>query len=693
MSIVGIREITSLSIDEVISRFHEDQTVYDVEFDDGVCKANGCEIVWDRFIWEYWLNLPRKIPLLKRYSIASGIPLNPHTPLEQCTRIYQDYVDEYEFTEWDLDDSFMNRIVYKNVINGLYNFCVKYLDPYVQGANSLDLIDIMNHPPIREVNERLKTQKHDPTPEEIAEGYEIVANELLTSPALKANSWAIALRCKAIKMPQFQMMVCAVGYCTDIDSSLFPRPIRTGFYEGSARLWEFAIESRNASIASLYNELIMPIAQYANRRYQLICQPVRWVVRQDCGTVMYKETLIEDKKKLKVMVGIWRLDETTGKLAVIRKTDTHLIGKLIKHRSPTYCEWSASRAEVCAVCYGRLYRAAMKFAPDSMSNAKGNNIGHMAATTVGEKNSSTVLARKHANSTSVASKMVLNIEQSTYLEVNDDGRYLLFHGNYKPLNQTKIVLVKTQVEKLHDVKAGIIDITSPSLISKIENFTIIDGTLDEGYDRLPIIIGTKQRTGYLSVDALEYIRDHGWKFDESQNLIIDLKHWDKRKPFFNIPQIEFSPPEFIENVTGFMLGPSKKSKDEERGIEIRRLNSYKTPAAATDALWEEIKDRLDVHYTHLSIIVLALSAQDPNNDDYRLPFPRHKGVIVTETPLVDNNSAGMSMAYEKQHKILSSPATYVLHKRRGHPLDTLLLSRVYGNYKKVFPSLHGSHKR
>ena len=55
------------------------------------------------------------------------------------------------------------------------------------------------------------------------------------------------------------------------------------------------------------------------------------------------------------------------------------------------------------------------------------------------------------------------------------------------------------------------------------------------------------------------------------------------------------------------------------------------------------------------------------------------GVVVTETPLLYNSSAGMQMAYELQHKILSDPRSFVLHKRRGHSLDSLLLSKVYGN--------------
>lgn len=678
---IPIRDITRLDLSEVIRLYHEREGEFEVEFDNGTLIMAGAEIVFTRIVMNYWLALPVEIPLKMEYSIACKRELTPHTPCALCTLMYRDYLDKFEFTEHDIDDRHMNHVVYRDIINVFYNFCVDYLDAYVEGANSFDFIEILEHPPIREANRKIQQQKHDPTPEELAAVHKLIADETLKSPELKHNSFAIALRCKAIKMQQFVMMVGPIGYCTDIDSSLFPHPLRCGFYEGNAKLWEFGIESRNASIASLYNELIMPESQYANRRYQLFAAGVRWVVRQDCGTRKYKDTLITNKQKLKSMEGIWRYEEATGSLVPIKATDDHLIGKTIKHRSIFYCDWNASRSEVCAICYGRLYRAAMKFAKNSQSNAKGNNIGQIAAVQVGAANSSQVLGRKHANSTSVASKFLLNIEQSAYMHVSEDGKYLLLNKDL-PLNKIRVTLYKEQAERLHDVKSGMLKIVSPAAITAIEDFELTDLNRDEGFNSTHVLVGSKQRNGYLSYDALEYVKQHGWGYDEHRDFVVDMSHWDVLKPFIHVPQIEFSPPEFIDEVTSFLLGPSSINKGKSDVI-VRRLDSYGNPMDATDAFFEEIQEHLDVHYSHLSVLVLSLSAQDPANDDYRLPYPRYKGVIVTDTPLMNNNSLGMSMAYEEQHKILAAPQTFVLHKRRGHPLDGLLLSKVYGNLKKV----------
>lgn len=677
---VHIRDIAKMPIESVINRYNESNETFDVEFDDGTLKHNGAEIIFTRFILNYWNELPRDFQLLSRYSIAFDRKIDPHTPLELCSRIYADYVDEFEFTEWDIDDAYMNRVVYKDVVNALYNFHVRHLTAYVQGAHSLDLIEILKHPPIREANERIQKAKKDPTAQDIGVVYDIIQREILTSPLLKHNSFAIALRCKTIKMMQMQMVVGPIGFCTDIDSSLFPRPIRTGFYEGSAKMWEFGIESRNASIASLYNELIMPESQYANRRYQLFAQPIRWIVRTDCGSTKYKRTLVTDKKKLFRMGGLWRLDETTGALKAIRGDEKELIGTFIKHRSAGHCEWSASRGEFCAICHGRVYRALMEHAPNSPSNIKGRNAGHVSAIQLGGAASSVVLSRKHANATSVAASYQLTMDQQAYMRVSNDGRFLMFTEHNRKLDEIKIKLFRNQVEKLYDIRNGVVPMVSPSNLTYVENFNVIDMKLEEGYETTSFVLGSKQRTGHLSIEAIDYICKQGWSFDTNRDLIIDLSGWDVNKPFFIIPQIELSPPEFIDGVTSFLLGPTDNKKTD---VIVRRLDSYNTVDDAIDAFYHEVSDHLNVHYSHITLLVIALTAQDPDNDDYRLPFPRSSGKIVTETPLLYNSSAGMQMAYELQHKILSAPQSFVLHKRRGHPLDCLLLSRVYGNRPKV----------
>lgn len=682
-----MRDIANMSVETVIERYNERMEPFEVEFDDGVLVHNGPEIIFTRFILNYWNALPRDFQLIKRYSVAFDKKVDPHKHLELCSRIYRDYVVKYEFTEWDVDDERMNRVVYRDVVNALYNFYVTHLTAYTQGANVLDIIEMLEHPVIKEINTRIQTQKYEPTPDEIIEAQEGISKVILTCPTLNRNSFAIALRCKSIKMLQMVMVVGPIGYCTDIDSTIFPYPLRHGFYEGSNELWQYAIESRTASIATLNNELIMPEAQYANRRGQLQAQVIRWIVRSDCGSKNYQSVYITDKRKLKNSMGARVLNEETGELYVLQGDEEHLIGKMIKRRSISHCQWNASRSEPCAICHGQVYRALLKHPVNTKSNIKGRNAGHVSAIQLGERQSSGVLAKKHSNSTSVAAMFELGFDQSAYMRVSEDGRFLLFTTIHRDLSQLKLKLNKSQVEKLYDLKNGLGTYASPTTTTFIESFAIIDMELDEAYNKVFISLGSKQRCGHLTSEALEYVIRTGWSFDGNRDLIVDLSGWDATCPFFIIPQIELSSPEVIEHLTSFYLGPTDKKNPD---VSARKLNSYSNIDDAIDAFYHVVAEHFDINYSHIAVMVLAMSAQDPDNDDYRLPFPRNSGKIVTEIPMLFNSSAGMQMAYELQHKILSAPQSYVLHKRRGHPLDCLLLSRIYGNRlaEKVQSPLH-----
>lgn len=673
---VKMRDIARMSIEDVIRQYNEVMEPIEVEFDDGVLVHNGCEIVFTRFILNYWNALPRDFQMLRKYSQAYDRKLDPHRHLELCSRIYKDYIIKYEFTEWDIDDERMNRVVYRDVFNELYNFYVCYLVKYTQGASVLDIIEILEHPVINEINTRIQTQRLEPSPEEISEAQDGIANVILTCPTLATNDFAVALRCKSIKMLQMVMVVGPIGYCTDVDSTIFPYALRHGFYEGSNEVWQFAVESRSASIATLNNDLIMPEAQYANRRYQFQTQPIRWIVRMDCGTTNYKSTYVANKRMLKNMAGQRVLDETTGKLFVLQGTEAELVGTMIKHRTISHCAWNASRGEACAICHGQVYRALLKHPVNTKSNIKGRNAGHVSAIQVGERQSSGVLAKKHANTNSVAAEFELGFEQSAYLEVSKDGRFLLFSEKHRKLDEMTLKLTRSQVEKLYDLKKGLGTFTAPSTTTFVEGFTIIDMELEPPYSHVYVSLGSKQRCGHLTPEALEYIVDRGWEFDNSRDIIVSLDGWNINKPFFIIPQIELSSPEVIEHITSFYLGPTDKKNPNPTA---RKLNSYNNIGDATDAFYHVVAEHFDVNYSHIALMAFAMTAQDPDNDDYRLPFPRQYGKIVTEMPMLFNSSAGVQMAYEQQHKILSAPQSYVLHKRRGHPLDCLLLSKVYGN--------------
>ena len=672
---ISMRDIAAMSQEAAHNRFHEDTNMYHVEFDDGVLAHNGCEINYMRILLNYWNKLPIQKFMLKKYSLAFKQEFTPNTSIRLCSLMMEDYVNHYQYTDNDIDDNYMGRVLYKDVVNEVYNFYVRHLIKYTAGGTSFDLIRLVKHPRIKAANDKVKKAGLRATPKMISACHDEITDVLENDPALAGNPWVVAFRTSSIKKQQFLMVIGPVGFCTDINSALFPYALVNGFYEGASRVWEMAIESRNASAACLYNDLIMPIAQYGNRRTQFNAQNVRWVVYgQDCGSKRYKSTYIANKKHLQNMKGIWRLiNENTHELKPITGSETELIGTTIKHRAVSKCDWNAFRNELCSYCVGQIHRCCVPFKPGDVNYnyVKGRNIGHIAAVNFGGQNSSVVLQRKHMSATSTASEFTLDLGAQAYVNTNDTGEYIGFHDDQRPVDRLKIRLPRKQVARLYDVKDGTGHTIKTSEVTKLEHFVVIDKDMPDGHNETPVIIGSKSRTGHLSQEAIKFIVEKGWEFDKNRDLVVDLEGWQLSTPFCKLPQIELSPPEFIQKIVDFFLGPSVTSKNNE--IVMRRLDSYKNIDEAIDVFYHEISDKMTVHYSHISIMILSISVQDKDNGDFRLPYPRDSGRIVSESKLLNNGSGGMQMAYEEQHKILSNPASYVLHRRKSHPMDALLL--------------------
>lgn len=701
-----IEDILAKPLEYIIDDYFERKGRWEVAFHDGTLELSSSQIIMDRIILNYVYELYRFAGLppvyLCKYSTNKLKVFKPDSALDICGKVYKDFM----LSHGDLDQdssitNHMNEFIYAEVINVLYNFYVTHLQSYTQGANALDIIEIIKHPDIDKANQKLLNMTKVPEPSDISGVHDVIKETIMKDSRLDNNPFVIALRCGAIKMNQMAMVVGPIGFTTDVNTKLFPNPLRNGYYRGGNELWEMLVESRNASIATIFNALNLPLSQYANRQYQLFSQAVRHVVTADCGATHLKETYVIDKKMLSALAGLWRLDESTGELVLITGDETELIETTIKHRFVTHCIWNASRSEVCSMCYGELHKAITKLPANAPNDIKGRNIGHIAAITIGGQSSSIVLARKHASDTSTALKYQFNEDQKTVLKLSPCGRYMLANTEMFSIHALSINLVRSQITKVIDMVSGIKVNIPESKLTQIEIFQVdvreADGTI---LHRIAVSLGSKHRAGYLSREFVKYIVEHGCEYDGKDVVNIPLANWNPKYPLFIVPQAELTPPEFISNLASFILGSAKKDKSmnnskQEKSMVVndtsedddsdgsRRLCDFDDTVAAVDGLYSEVSDQLNVHYTHLGVIVLGMSANSVADDDYRLPFPRQHGKVVRESAILNHNSAGMQMAYEDQGRLLSSAKSFVYHRRRGHPMDKLLLSEAYGNCKDI----------
>lgn len=116
-----------------------------------------------------------------------------------------------------------------------------------------------------------------------------------------------------------------------------------------------------------------------------------------CNTNTFINFEVKDEAYLRGIEGHWYYDDN-DEIQYVRPTDTHLIGKTIKKRSPITC--MCGDTETCRYCYPRIL---------TECNDMYASIGSIAALVMGEPLGQMMLSTKHFNGTN-----------SSYIKFSDD---------------------------------------------------------------------------------------------------------------------------------------------------------------------------------------------------------------------------------------------------------------------------------
>lgn len=626
-----------------------------VSMDDGELITPSEDFFVNRLCWQMFRELDKRFPSSTRYSISEFEHITVRTHLDICGRILKDYVmwEEDQGNIPDLEP--IKRIVYE-ITNELDNEIDNRMDAQTTDICFDHLKEIYDYEPVKAANDYVQNTKSI-THDDIQDVYKAINETVLKNPQFATNPLAIAARCGVIKMTQLSMVLGPIGYCTDINSKIIPHPIRVGFFRGMKKLDDLLYESRNASIAALFNIVIMPLAEYANRRYQLPAEYVKNKVKGDCGADS-GQVFILDKAHLKSLAGFNLTDGRNGKrIKYLSVYDTDLIGKKVYIRDPNYCR-QQPRDSICTTCLGLMHYS---FPDDSV-------IGHISATQLGSTTSTVVLQRKHQNLTSQAADIEMDETYEKYFKVNQLNHGYRFAKGFDYANWN-LVLSQDAALYLKEIQSDYGDQLVPSSTTKIE---IIQLRSKDGLETIEMPIGFGQRAGFLTKEALDFYREKGWTFIDGNLYQLDLEGWNNVRDLIQVPQIEFTPPDLISSMTEFIFSGSKD--DTKKTFKTPLLINCHTVDDSYATFYDLIRDHLKgIHSVHLMLIILAMSVQDANNYDYRLPYPREFGRTVKLDDLMRYRSLSGAMAYEEQNRLFTDPITYLVHRRPGHIYDSILM--------------------
>ncbi len=636
-----------------------------IQFFDGEVESSGAMAIIARYIWLVLERYPA-LPISKRYhpQVYGTLTTMTHADIASVI-VLEDARDLYLDSGLPWDDQEEDLSVYK-MTNSISNMIDLHLQRHVISVDAIDFAEIEKHPAIVAINEKIfGTDLLDLNPDIIAKAHADIKEIILKCSTLDDNPVAKLARQKLIKIPQLLISVGPIGYLTEINDVMFKYPVVANYVRGFSKLYEPMLESRNATIASLYQEILMRDSEYLSRKLSLIGEFVYNLHRgEDCGTKRYVVQTVTDQAKLNAMDGIWYKVNGDHELLPIRRNMTHLIGKTIEIRAPNKCE-HPDRSGVCEKCFGEL---AIQI-PDLHLNQDdvelsgrqlqiSTNIGHTCVVAVTSEASQGVLSTKHNKTLKSAQKLELLVEEEMFVRLSDDGKEMYLKEGIDPAD-ILIMISEKDANDLHEINEDNVLTSTASSLTNVEEFAIINKTTRE---KVSIYIGEDKRAGFLSKDLLKLIAVKGYEVNQRMGaIIIPLEDFDSKNPLLIIPQISYSPVEKITDMENFIL--SIKGKKGRPG-----LNGFDSVDEAISAFYD-LMAGTSAHLTHLMMVLLCVSAQDPERGDYRIPMPRDSGKPMSDGKLLYMRSMGAALAYESHANIFSDAISYVEGRRQPHPYD------------------------
>lgn len=650
------RDILALPLSEMWKK--ENHHVV-IQFDDGEISSSWRATIISRYAWWPHLLYP-DIPLLKEHHLGNNRVFKS-TFADLSSKILKQVL---KYHRDDLDKELIMRTISREM-NRVYNDFTYHLPEYITSINILDLAEVMYSKELFELNENAQPNHHS-----ITQTHDKIRALIKTDSFLPKNAVLNEIRSGLVNLQQSLQVMSIRGYVTDIDGLQFPIPIMRGFAHGIHSMTELAQESRSASKALYYQTDPLQETEYFNRRLQLLTEPIRHLIKGNCGTTELIPWYVEGRD-IRALVGIPYLDEETGQLTPIedsKEMRKKIIDKKIQIRVPFLCR-HLPRNGICEKCYGELRHSL----PDQ------TNPGHFAAIEVGGTISQATLSVKHNDYSIEVTQSELDDVAKLYVEyTGTDGNQVKFLDKLmKGTKKIEIHLKSAEVKHLNDVDYfDNLEELSPSNLTAIQDIDITITKADDNVIIDYITLANKSRKAYFTYDFLHHVKRVGFSPSGSKTICIDITDWDFTKPVFELPLRRESMLDFMKNFASNIETQYGKANLDIRSPSVLGKTLFN--------IYDISNNYVNLHLTHLSTLLAAIMVRDSQNKDYRLPIRKDQREFVSADVAIQNRSITTTMAYEEQHVVFTDPNSYLIKVRVSHPFDNILfpsIGNIYRDYQ------------
>lgn len=606
---------------------------YMVEYDDGVVvKTRQRELVFDRYVWELFSLCPG-VPIYHTHSIHHFIkdaPYNADTHIRILEAVFKHIVSYLKIKRYSDKEPYLRKIY--DIVDYIQNEILANAASSFFTINAKDFVAVVKHPDIMAISDNLQ-----PTPEGIDRAYRGIKNFVTTTDT--DNRFVRAYRAKAINENQANQCIGPRGLVSDLDRTVYRKPITSGFIKGMSSLYEMMVESCTAAKSLNATGSHIQTSEYTSRRIQLLSMVVDKIVFGDCGSTEYMRIVVTPQN-LECLRGKYYLqhDETLG---VITGEETDLYDKIIQIRTTLGCKHKDA-TKVCTTCLGEM----------SGNFEETSNLGYTVTAYLMEKMTQAILSTKHLTHSVRKSFIKLEGLANKYFHSNENGD-LMFHSDLD-LTGMQLILPNAKVGKLVDVLNLAHTNIGLSKIGELEDVTIRDIRPKNPVSE-KLHVSYKDRPSLLTRYLLEYIKSCELGSDPRGNFVIPLDKIDKSQPIFNNPLKETNIISYVNRISSI--------------IELNK-DKITDPYQKLDLLFNATLEKFKCNLFVLEVLVYATTAFNPMNGNYTLG--RNSPVSQTENKytIFQNRDFSALGAYEEQMVAIKENPTSVfspLHKQK-HPM-------------------------
>ena len=665
MPTFNIKMAVLMQVDPV--EFLENATgCINLELDDGECvEIDHVAMAWSLFGTHFHrkYNTPfRKAHLINQYFDKIGYSSKAWSKWINVIfwDTYDHVLNQYpETNDRRLFNSLCKDFIY--VYGMLYSNFISASRPYMLSVSVKDCYETYHHPEMVALrNKAIEKQ----TPSNVS-GCIDDMNKLMTNPDRVIDN-AISLLCRigGTRVPNTVQCLGLVGYRYEVNGDVFKYPLLTTYLKGFTTPYSILIESRTSCISTLATYGELRNSEYSARKTQLALVSITGIDGDDCGTNITTDVYMNPENishMLKITKGAnYKLPD--GSIDWIRGDEKHLAGSVIKVFTPASCRNPKHTGKVCRKCYGKMYE----------SHHRNLHLGYCSSTSSSSNRSQGSMSKKH----SIGSAKIVGIDFTP-----DESKFVTQIGTSDyaitdyALKLTNVVL---KVPMVDSVGLGNIlfsqDIGNATEESVSTLDTVYFAYVDkEGFETEQSVgVHLLKNKSYLSYEMIRYVHENRSRvcLDKQNMYCIPLDKWNSKKPAFVMPAVTAADATDLDAIYESLDG--RLSALQKRGV-----------APTASGILSYVIDLLcqsGTHINDIAVTTMAILSEDPNYKRFNIG---ETGIDSIPTPLLERvmgMSAGVALAFERQHILNFKVSAMLPSGRVATPLDVVLNPSIINRY-------------